>query len=480
MRSIKLFTILKTFSPEEIKRFEKFISSPYHNTGRNLKPLFKAVTKYHPEYPINKLTDEKILKTLKLSSKSSIKKNSQQLRVRFSELTKQANSFAVVESILHDSFNYSKTLAGFYFDRNLFNLCRSEIYDCKRIMDETGLDETYAMERMTQQRLIGLSYHKENKKNKAVKEIQHIPLYALSNFIMNIKVQLYSNHMEYPVNYQLLKEITDSLDIDKLAKLCTDDNSGLINKMIFDHKRSKFYLYENTDVFWELIEYYKKNFQYLSDMLKWQYFLGLNKSGTKLMQTQDYFKFGTQMNLLIDFVFSKGIYSFSKNEPLEDVLFTSIIMIKFATESRGKIGNFIDNFLPKVKTELRDRAFNFAQAFLKFKTGNFTGSLECINLITSPTLNEKNNLYKLKIAVFYELNYTEELYYLLDTYNHFITNNNSFKNSNGHYRFSEIIKILLMNKINKTSISKLEKQKIFNSIKTSDFEWWLKQKTEEL
>lgn len=128
----KLVTILKTFTLEELKRFDKFIASPYHNTGRNLKPLLKAVTKYHPNYPADKLTDEKILKLMKISGKSNGKNTSSQLNVRFSELTKLAKNFAVIERSINNSYIYSKTLAQFYLDKNLNNLCRSEISICRK------------------------------------------------------------------------------------------------------------------------------------------------------------------------------------------------------------------------------------------------------------------------------------------------------------------------------------------------------------
>lgn len=308
MKTSKLFTILKTFSDEEMKRFEKFIISPYHNSGRNLKPLFKAVTKFHPDYPENKLSEEKILKSLRISSGGYKKSASSQLAVRYSELTRLAKNFLVVENSLNSSFTYSKTLAEYYNDKNLFNYCRSEVKACNRVLDEHGLDENYALERLLLQRIISLSYHRENKKDKALKELMHIPLYALSYFITNIKVQLYSNHLEYPVNYALLKKITDSLNIEELAELCTDDSSGLINKMLFDYKRSQFYLYEDPDIFNELIGYYQLNFDTLSDVLKWQYFLGLMKSGTKLMSTKDFALFAAELSLLIDFVFQNGIF----------------------------------------------------------------------------------------------------------------------------------------------------------------------------
>lgn len=480
MKTSKIFTILKTFSREELKRFGKFIESPYHNSGRNLKPLLKVITKNHPEYPQNKLTDEKILKALKMVNRDGRSSQKAQLNVRFSELTKLAGNFAVAERSLNSGFSYSKTLAEFYLERDLFGLCRSEINQCNKILNANGIDEIYALERLLLQRIISLSYHKENKKDKALKELKCIPLYALSYFVTNVKVQLYSNHLEYPVNYDLLKKITDSLNIDELAGLCEDDSSGLINKMLYDYKRCQFYLYEDPDIFNELIGYYKLNFEVLSDVLKWQYFLGLMKSGTQLMGTVNFASFGSQLNQLIDFVFDKGLFSFSRGEPLEDVLFTSIIKIKFAILSTKEIHEFSGKYIAEVKPEFRNRALNYANAFLSFKKGEFEKALDFINLIPSATISEKNNLYKLKIAVYYELNYTEELYYLLDSYSHFISKNTRFSKAEGNYGFSDVIKRLISHRSKNIKMLKNERTKILESIRTSEFEWWLIQKLQRI
>jgi len=132
MKTSKLFTILKTFSDEEMKRFEKFIVSPYHNSGRNLKPLFRILKKYHPEYPADKLTEIKISKALKIPGISSPGRTSSQLNVRLSELTKMAKDFAVIENVVNNKYEYSKNLAGYYMKNNFHNYCLSEIKECTR------------------------------------------------------------------------------------------------------------------------------------------------------------------------------------------------------------------------------------------------------------------------------------------------------------------------------------------------------------
>lgn len=161
-------------------------------------------------------------------------------------------------------------------------------------------------------------------------------------------------------------------------------------------------------------------------------------------------------------------------------MFNSIIRIKIAIESTESVQAFIEEYLPKVKIDYRNRSNNYANAFLSFKKGDFKKTLDHLNKIDFSTLNEKNYLYKLKIAVFYELNYIEELYYLMDSYNHFISNNTRIFNSNEYYGFSDIVKVFLAYKSKNSKLLSNERKKITDSIQTSDFGWWLKQKLDEL
>ena len=88
MKTSKLFTILKTFSDEEMKRFEKFISSPFHNNGRNFKPIYSYLKKLHPDFPQKKLTDEAIFRKLYPGKKYDLKTSSKNIKVILSRFTK--------------------------------------------------------------------------------------------------------------------------------------------------------------------------------------------------------------------------------------------------------------------------------------------------------------------------------------------------------------------------------------------------------
>ena len=64
LNQTKLILTLKSFSRDEIKSFDKFISSPFFNNGRNYIPFFTELKKFYPDFDNKNLNAEFIYKKL--------------------------------------------------------------------------------------------------------------------------------------------------------------------------------------------------------------------------------------------------------------------------------------------------------------------------------------------------------------------------------------------------------------------------------
>ena len=60
MLKSKALDILKTFSTEEFKRFEQFVSSPYFNTNKSVLKLVLELKKFYPDFNSDKMTEDYI------------------------------------------------------------------------------------------------------------------------------------------------------------------------------------------------------------------------------------------------------------------------------------------------------------------------------------------------------------------------------------------------------------------------------------
>ena len=103
----KLITLLRTFSKQEIKDFEKFTGSAYFKEDRNLIPLLIAIKKFHPEFRSDELTNEGLYKSIYPDENYNLPK----LRILISDLYKTAENFLVYNRLKMNESERTKYLA---------------------------------------------------------------------------------------------------------------------------------------------------------------------------------------------------------------------------------------------------------------------------------------------------------------------------------------------------------------------------------
>jgi hypothetical protein len=118
MKGSKLINILKTFSKEEMKLFEKFVASPYFNNGKNCAPLLKRLQKFYPDFDDEKLTNENIYK--KLYPRKNF--NKQVIWNLNSAMEKMAEEFIAQLGMRNDKFGRMGYIVHHYNERKLKNL----------------------------------------------------------------------------------------------------------------------------------------------------------------------------------------------------------------------------------------------------------------------------------------------------------------------------------------------------------------------
>lgn len=106
IKKFKAIELIKTFSGVEIKRFGRFLQSPYHNTNEDLVQLFSYLRSLYPAFDANKLTRPKIWKKLY----KSIPFQSIKFKKLFSELNLLAEEFIIIENLKGDKRNQQKQL----------------------------------------------------------------------------------------------------------------------------------------------------------------------------------------------------------------------------------------------------------------------------------------------------------------------------------------------------------------------------------
>ena len=117
MKETKLINILKTFTPEEMKLFEKYIVSPFHSRGKNCLPLLKQLRKYYPDFNSDKLTYENIYYSIYPGRKF----NRQVMYNLSSETEKMTRGFLVQIALRKKTFNRTELLLSEFGSRKLLD-----------------------------------------------------------------------------------------------------------------------------------------------------------------------------------------------------------------------------------------------------------------------------------------------------------------------------------------------------------------------
>ena len=122
----------------------------------------------------------------------------------------------------------------------------------------------------------------------------------------------------------------------------------------------------------------------------------------------------------------------------------------------------------------------FANVAIFFKEGEYEKSIAGIPIITHLFNPEKKYLYKLKIANFFELKYTDEMFYSIDSFCHFLSNKNNLEYTKNDYKFINSIRAIQKDLDKKEELTSKKKEQILEDSKTSEFHWWFKKKIEEI
>ena len=144
MIGTKLIKLIKTFSSDEIKSFEKFLDSPYFNSVKNYVTLFKEIKSFYPEFNDSLLNREYIHKKL-FKGKPF---NRQVIWNLTSKMEKLAEEFLIHRKIeTNDYYRYSLLLEDLS-GRDVYNYYKSKLNDFEKYSNslfvgedvETGAD----------------------------------------------------------------------------------------------------------------------------------------------------------------------------------------------------------------------------------------------------------------------------------------------------------------------------------------------------
>ncbi|HRE11332.1 MAG TPA: hypothetical protein PK605_02840 [Ignavibacteria bacterium] len=422
MKESKLIGILKTFSQEEFRSFEKMVYSPFF-TIRDVTGLFEIIKGYHPEFNSDKLEKQIIFKQLFKGEAFNEKK----LKNMVSELTRLAEEFLVNISAVSGKNESIRLLAGQYKERKNDKLFIRTLNILENKLHENLFDsiECYNEEEKLE-RLKESYYNSVNNFERSVTSKLIYSEYFTISFLIRFMRQLRDKNtitiaFNLPFENTLLDSVYESLDFDRLLCKLKEDNYPmlwLIEIYYYVYKssteiESDFYYNCLKSNFLENIEKFshKEKYFLFNDLI--DCCVRKCNIGLKHYEKEEF--------EIYTYLFDHNAYSSSENDYLAIIFYRNVMLLALNLREFEWLRQFILNHSDKLKPEYRENMMNLASANLSFEEGKFEKALKFISKVQYDFFLYKTDVKKLMLMIYYELNLFDQAFSLIDSFKHFLT-----------------------------------------------------------
>jgi hypothetical protein len=480
MLKSSLFEIIRTFSKEDLVKFEDFVKSPYHNKNSNVIKLYSAICKFAPDFNDPKLAKEEAWKIIFPAKKYNygIMKN------LIHDLAKLSESY-----LSHENFNaglsYDKHLIKELYNRQTYSMFfgKLEKFENKNDTGRSGSEEFFSNKIFSDNIKHEYSENRaafQENKTEVFKNLIHYFLDHLLRFAQSVyqeEQRVNVNH-DYPfikIMMEYLKKSPELLEGSEIIKmryysvLCflTDADEEIFGNLSRVFSRAK-----------EMLSPPDKVSAYSSIM-------GIYE----MLYRKGIMKYEKEFLILCIEYIEENIYSYTNNYT-DLYSFSNVIAICMRNSDSKTLAKFINENIHRIHPDKRESMCNFALSGISFLEKDYEKAIaqySKTNFNNFFDSNRDNCHYKISSKVrvaysLYELNYLEEVLTEVDSSIHFI-NNNYLLQPVSLISYENFFRILRKITFLKLKYDGLKQRKIHDEIinlKKLSFKPWLLKKVEEL
>lgn len=475
MSDIKLISLLKTFSKEEMKEFELFVHSPFFNKEKVLMKLCSVLRKHHPGFNGRALNKESLFEILYPGKKY----NDSIMRNNFSKILTLAEHYLAIKNFSDEKFGYNLSLM-----KELSKRQQKKLFE-KILPVETNLlessaprDEQYFYKKL----LLTDEIWKFNMNQKSAMD------YSSIDFVFKIQDSLvpYALISIFKTGCYLMNTRSKMFSQEHDAKLFNKLEEYLMsNEVKFRDYVYIWYYYfayklgtsKDEKYFFSLKKITENNYDELNLLEKRNIYVILTNycyvktNNGELKFSNEHFK------LLKDNV-EKGHYLTSGNF-MTHIFYMNVVITGLEAGENEWIKNFIEKHKAELDKENIDNTVNFSLAFYFYYLKEYDKALEYAALVGVDDLSYKHQLKSFYLKIFFDMNETEPFYSHVDNYRHFISSEKNIdlamKDTIGNYiGFTKRIFDIKNNLIDKDYKTTKLKNEITQSTNLINKGWLLK------
>jgi hypothetical protein len=416
LKKSSLVRILSSFTPDEIKDFADYLSSPFFNKNKGVIKLYTYLKKQYPAFKEDSTAKEFVWSVLFPGAVY----NDGLLRIQMFTITNLAMDFLLYKELKKNRFMNGNHLLHALNERNLlkqFEKARRHLND--EISTGSEQSELYTYNRYVyeyenvfyQHKL----YYSWDEKKIDIKGVRNIAHYAtLFHVIVMLKTYLYflNTKQLYETNADTgeFEDFIKHLSIQKYPstpivsllyhtiKLHTDEDNEKhfidIRDTLLKHF-DEFHLFDSIEILINMENYCKRM---------------MRKGKSEYLA-----------HLFSTFCFELENQTYKIEHNLSERMYISITETALALGKIEWAESFIEDYKAELLESVREISYKFAKALCEFTKKNFPAT---VDILINSGYTDAYNKFRVKnllIAAYYELDRFDKMEAVIDSYRHLLT-----------------------------------------------------------
>lgn len=493
MLKSKALDILGALTPEEMKEFHIFVSSPFFNTNNTVIKFLDVLSKFHPDFKDPVLSKEYLYK--KLHPKGTYK--DEVIRNLLSRLLSLGEDYLRIKGMEKDEYRKNLHLISELNKRKVGSLFEKNVQKLEKLLPEAEFEgSSYLMkvELETQKFVFNLT----NKRSASTSDIEE-----------NIDILI--RRGEYLINYFILTHLKEMDFLTKFSNMYNVDISGTLpvefmNRIkltdLIDYLRKT---KDESAVIYEIHYNMIKAFEDLGDISYYEKLKELLlKNNSMFSISEKHFLFGKLIDYGVlksrtdqDGTFSEEhfsnyvmyleneYYKINENDYLPIDLYRNLLILGLRRGDFEWTEKFINKYIKKLKHDYQENTFYFSKAFLYFQKKEYEKALEELNKVVYDYFAFKYDVRNLNLMICYELGNWESIRAMTESYKRFLMNNKMVGKDRKefHGNFIKFIGKLSKAKSDVNKIDKIEKDYLRKEIVEAKhllYKDWILEKVDSL
>ena len=409
MNNSLIIDILKAFTKDEMKDFEKFVNSPYFVNRKKAGELFEVLKGAYPKFSPGDVAKEGIFGKLFPDTKY----DDASLRKVIAYLHSALKEYLAYRSFKENEFIYEKCLVEEGYRRGLDRLTQSCISRMEKLLNERPErnEEYYYYKYKLEEEKLLLSAGGDSKNWQTA--FDDYCNYFLINLLRHYSVM--SNDMKfYKMEYKLhfADEILSMLEGSRFLKVPAI--------AIYFYSISLYHNPENEDYFYKLKELLFKHGEELGKASEEGLYIYLQNYCYRKADTGD-IKFLNERFYILEKIVKKELCI--RDGYIVKDFFNSMVIVALEL---GKL-SYADSFIKKYQTFLHigqsSNVLSFNYACLEFYKKDYERALEYLSKVEYDDFYDKVIVRSLNLMIYYEAGMIEQGISLIDSFNHFLSSN---------------------------------------------------------